>query len=51
MKLSEKSDLPSHSSWIRIDKIDRDTGIRDGILFDLAKSCGKALGVEITTTC
>ena len=50
-KLLEKWDLPSHSSGVHIDKIDRDTDTRDRILLNLLKGCGKTLGVVITTAC
>ena len=51
MKLLEKWDLLSHSSEAHIDKIDRDTGTRDHVLFNLLKGYGKTLGVVRTATC
>jgi len=48
--LLEKWDLPSHSWGVHIDKIDRDTGARDCILFNILKSFSKTISVVITTT-
>jgi len=50
-KLLEKWDLPSHGSGIRVGRINRDTATRDLILFNFLRSCSKALGIVITTTC